>query len=234
MARRWLVKDDDGFVGGFTDDDDVDAPTGYTATTIADDATGVPADGPRSGGEWDVATSTYTLSPSQTNETDTDVINAFQKQRLHDAYKYFQIHGRTQHWEHLRSGDNAARPLAATDRWAYQLPAIGYNILEEEWPPTPLSAENKILTIDWLVTVLMEWGPTWYSVMVGEDVKTDGGNAGDYLGQLIGDGESIYTDTVKADGSTRPLDGAFIAYGDPPKLAIPTGYNPEIPALVNP
>ena len=98
MARRWLVKDDDGFIGGFTDDDDVDAPTGYTATAIADDATGVPADGPRSGGEWDVATSTYTLSPSQVNETDTDVINAFQKQRLHDAYKYFQIHGRTQHW----------------------------------------------------------------------------------------------------------------------------------------
>ena len=107
MAKRWLVKDDDGFIGGFTEDDDVDAPAGYTATAIAADATGVPADGPRSGGGWDVATSTYTLSQGQMNETDTDIINAFQKQRLHEAYKHFQIHGRTEHWHHLR---DPARP----------------------------------------------------------------------------------------------------------------------------
>ena len=185
MARRWLVKDDDGIIGGFTDDDDADAPTGFTATTIADGATGVPADGPRSGGTWTAATSTYTLSPSQMNETSTDVINAFQKQRLHDAYKHFQIYGRTEHWRHLRSGDHAARPLAATDKWAYQIPAVGYNILEELWPGNPLSAENKILTIDWLVEVLENWGPTWYSVMVGEDAKAMGGSAGTYAGQAI-------------------------------------------------
>ena len=123
MAKRWLVKDDDGFIGGFTDDDDSTAPSGYTATAIADDATGVPADGPRSGGEWDVATSTYTLSPSQMNEADPDIINAFQKARLHEAYKFFQIHGRTEHWRHLRSGDHAAR--APRGRGPVGLPAPG-------------------------------------------------------------------------------------------------------------
>ena len=136
MARRWLVKDDDGIIGGFTDDDDVGAPTGYTATTIADDATGVPSDGPRSGGTWTATTSTYTLAPSQTNETDPDVAAAVQKRRLHEAYKYFQIHGRTEHWRHLRQDHaTAGRPLTATDIWAYQIPAIGYNIMEELWPP---------------------------------------------------------------------------------------------------
>ena len=147
MARRWLVKDVDGFIGGFTDDDDSVAPTGYTAIAIADDATGVPDDGPRSGGEWDVATSTYALAPSQMNEVDLDIIHAFQKNRLYDAYKHFQRFGRTGHWVNLRTGVNAARPLTATDKWAYQLPAVGYQILEEAWPVgAPLSEENKILT----------------------------------------------------------------------------------------
>ena len=60
MARRWFVNDADGVIVGFTDDDDVDAPAGYTATTIADDAAGVPAGGPTAGSTWDTATSTYT------------------------------------------------------------------------------------------------------------------------------------------------------------------------------
>ena len=60
MARRWSVQDTDGYIAGFTDDDDADVPTGYTATTIADDATGVPAEGVTTGSTWDVATSTYT------------------------------------------------------------------------------------------------------------------------------------------------------------------------------
>ena len=117
MARRWLVKDDDGIIGGFTDDDDVGAPTGYTATTIADDATGVPADGPRSGGTWTATTSTYTLAPSQTNETDPDVAAAVQKMRLHEAYKYFQVNGRTEHWRHLRTGPCNRCP--ALDRYGH-------------------------------------------------------------------------------------------------------------------
>lgn len=227
MARLWLVKDDDGVIGGFTDDD-ADAPTGYTATTIAADATGVPDDGPRSGGEWDVATSTYTLSPSQMNAIDTDVISAFQKQRLHDAYLFWRRYGRTEHWVHLRTGDNAARPMTATDKWAYQIPAVGYNILEEIYPVAALSAENKILTIDWLVTVLEGWGPTWYSVMVGEDAKTNGGEAQMWFDQDITT-TGVYTDTIKEDGSTRPLDGTFLRRG-----SFPTGYNPELPTLVNP
>ena len=60
MARRWFVNDADGIISGFTDDDDVAAPTGFTATTIADDAAGVPAGGPTAGSTWDPATSTYT------------------------------------------------------------------------------------------------------------------------------------------------------------------------------
>ena len=59
MARRWMVQDTDGVISGFTDDDDVDAPTGYTATTIADDATGVPAEGVTAGSTWNVLTSIY-------------------------------------------------------------------------------------------------------------------------------------------------------------------------------
>ena len=233
MARRWLVKDDDGLIGGFTDDDDAVAPTGYTATTIADDATGVPDDGPRSGGTWTVATSTYTLSQSQMNEVDPDIINTFQKQRLHEAYLYWRRFGRTEHWRHLRTGANAARPLTATDRWAYQIPAVGYNILEEVWPQIPLSTENKILTIDWLVIVLEEWGPTWYSVMIGEDAKTSGGTANQYATQSVDNSTAIvalYSDTVKADGSTRPLDGVWVGRGGD----MVTGYNPELPTLVNP
>ena len=59
MARLWYVKDTDGVIGGFTDDNTT-APTGYTATTIADDAAGVPDEGVTAGSIWDAATSTYT------------------------------------------------------------------------------------------------------------------------------------------------------------------------------
>ena len=83
--------------------------------------------------------------------------------------------------------------------------------------------------------MLENWGPTWYSVMLGEEPKTNGGNSNAYAGQTLTPGTSpIYTDTVKADGSTRPLDGFFISYSQPNALQIPIGYNPEIPALVNP
>ena len=39
----------------------------------------------------------------------------------------------------------------------------------------------------------------------------------------------VYSDAVKADGSTRPLDGTFTGRGN-----IPDNYNPELPTLVNP
>ena len=55
-----------------------------------------------------------------------------------------------------------------------------------------------------------------------------------YAVQPLTLGQPIYTDTVKADGSTRPLDGFYISYSQPNLLSIPLGYNPEIPALVNP
>ena len=70
MARRWFVSDTDGVINGFTEDDDVAAAAGYTATEIPLDATGVPVNGPASGGTWDSGTSIYTLSPGQASAYD--------------------------------------------------------------------------------------------------------------------------------------------------------------------
>ena len=64
--------------------------------------------------------------------------------------------------------------------------------------------------------------------MVGQDAG-GGGTAASYATQELDPGGTLYTDTVKSDGSTRPLDGAFDGRG-----LIPAGYNPELPTLVNP
>ena len=60
MARRWFVQETDGYISGFTEEDDLIAPVGYVATIIPDDATGVPPEGVCSGSHWNAATSVYT------------------------------------------------------------------------------------------------------------------------------------------------------------------------------
>ena len=213
---RYYVQASDGLIVGAPTDPSLDNPPAGATTQVIPDA-----EEARNGGTW--ANGVYVGPANQ------PTLAAIQKRRLHVAYKHFQIYGRTEHWHHLRSGVNAARPLVATDKWAYQIPAVGYNIIEEIWPLVPLSDEDKEVTINWLIEVLTGWGPTWYSVMVAEDAETDGGNAADYATQDFGQ-TALYTDTVKADGSTRPLDGAFLSG----RGNFPTGYNPELAALVNP
>ena len=73
MARRWFVQETDGYISGFTEEDDLIAPVGYVATIIPDDATGVPPEGVCSGSHWDAATSVYTPRSGVGITTDFDL-----------------------------------------------------------------------------------------------------------------------------------------------------------------
>lgn len=233
VSRRWLVKDADGVIGGFTDDDNSTAPLGYTAAVIPLDATGVPTDGPRSGGVWTAATSTYTLSLGEVNAASPAVINAFHKKRLHEAYLYWRRYGRADHWVHLRSGPLAAEPMTATDRWTFQLPAVMLNAITGDYPRSiTLKAAQLQALADHLVNILEHEGPLFYGLMVSASgLGGQRNNAFLYASQGVAtDGAAmLHTDVIHADGTPRNVDGSFLTAG-----VIPLEFNPELVGLVNP
>ena len=94
---------------------------------------------------------------------DTDMMLA----RVQAAYLFWRVEGRTEHWRHLRAGAKASEPLTALDKWAFQLPAVMLNAVNETYPQNiTLTGPQLEALAAHLVNVLETLGPTWYSVMV--------------------------------------------------------------------
>ena len=155
------------------------------------------------------------------------------KGRLADAYNIYQggvVSGsRKDWWPSMRSGDNARRPLIATDRWAYQQVALGDLIADGSYLGTATDAQREVV-IEHIATVLETLGETWYGVMVAQEGQSGGGNSALWAAGSVADGALLYSDIVAAAAApyTRAPDGAFTALAG---ATIPTGFKPDTPTL---
>ena len=232
-TRRYITKLNTDEIDSLTEDDDFEFDSDHAAFTEAE----IRAFDPPGATGRIRAGDKFNLTDGFTPNTGVGVVQPFDTDmmmaRVQAAYIFWRKEGRTEHWRHLRTGAKASEPLTALDKWAFQLPAVMYNAVKETYPENiSLTGPQLEALADHLANVLETLGPTWYFVMVaasGSGVQNN--NAEEYAGQLItNDGTRVlYTDTINSDGTPRDVDGSFTGAG-----LIPSGYNPELPGLVNP
>ena len=238
QTLRFFVDTTTDLIASQTYVDETPTPAGHEAVEYSAIATACTC-APEQGGTWVSATSTYT-PPIAANPA------LRLKRRLHDAYIWWRINGRTEHWVSLRDRlDEPARsiPMRATDTWAFHLVALGLVIVNGEWPTgaNAYTVPQIEAAVDHIENILLTLGPTWYQAQIApsppEDTESTM-NARQYAlrdssgTSLATDGSAaIYSDAFTAPfGVARTVDGAWTSMG----AFIPNGFNPENPTLVNP
>ena len=182
------------------------------------------------GGIVMLAAGVYTYSENPTEPT----LVERQRAQIHDAYLYWRINGRTDHWTGLRRGvvdpmdssiDYTHVPMDATDKWAYHVVALVDQAINGAFPITGYTAEQLQAFIDHAVNILRTLGPTWYLAQLGSDGKQPTEVSKSYAGQntVIADNAAIYTDIVTATGVHQTITGVWVAMA----VSIRAGFNPE-------
>ena len=161
-----------------------------------------------------------------------------QRGQIFDAYLYWRVFGRTNHWEGIRAHRTnlltQSTPLDSTDMWAYHMVALVDQAIHGAFPITgAYSADDLQAFINHADNILRRLGPTWYIAqlevtdvdMLGEPTM----NAGRYAGLDTTPGTIIYTDIVTTLGVLRVIDGEFLSMS----VAIRDGFNAEMRSLGN-
>ena len=160
-----------------------------------------------------------------------------QRGQIFDAYLYWRVFGRTNHWEGIRAHRTnlltQSTPLDATDMWAFHIVALVDQAINGVFPITgAYSADDLQAFIDHADNILRRLGPTWYI----QQIETDGAEigepteaAGAYAGMDTMAGTAIYTDIVTVLGVLRVIDGMWM----PMSVNIRAGFNAEMRSLGN-
>ena len=167
-----------------------------------------------------------------------------QRRQIHEAYLYWRIFGRTEHWAGLRlkilhggtetnaneiDPDQRNAPLEATDQWAVHIEALIDQAIHGAFPISgPLSADDLQALIDHADNIFRTLGPTWYGAQQNAEGHTTE-QADQYRAMNITAGSAIYTDICTALGVLRTIDGAFNSM----VTLIRVGFDPESPTLGN-
>ena len=160
-----------------------------------------------------------------------------QRGQIFDAYLYWRVFGRTNHWEGIRAQRTnlltQSTPLDATDLWAFHIVALVDQAINGVFPISgAYSADDLQAFIDHADNILRRLGPTWYLVQIGDMENAVGEptvNAGKYAELDTVPGTIIYSDIVTVLGVLRVIDGEFLGMS----VGIRDGFNPEMRSLGN-
>ena len=161
-----------------------------------------------------------------------------QRGQIFDAYLYWRVFGRTNHWEGIRAHRTNAltrsTPLDATDMWAFHIVALVDQAIHGVFPITgAYSAADLQAFIDHADNILRRLGPTWYIQQITVSDSASNGEpteqADDYADMDTAPGTAIYTDIVSVLGVLRVIDGEWL----PMSVNIRDGFNPEMRSLGN-
>ena len=161
-----------------------------------------------------------------------------QRGQIFDAYLYWRVFGRTNHWEGIRAHRTnlltRSTPLDATDMWAFHIVALVDQAINGVFPITgAYSADDLQAFINHADNILRRLGPTWYIAQIDTADGAQNGEptteAGHYAGMSTAPGTTIYTDIVTALGVLRVIDGEWI----PMSVSIRDGFNAEMRSLGN-
>ena len=165
------------------------------------------------GGSVILAAGVYTYSDSGLEPSLIDR----QRAQIFDAYLYWRIFGRTQHWAGLRQHNrvNKVVPLDASDKWAYHILALVDQAIHGAFPVSgAYSAADLQAFIDHAENILRTLGPTWYKAQIGiigsSTPLEPTANAVSYSKLETEPGTPIYTDIVTTLGVLRVIDGEYL------------------------
>ena len=158
-----------------------------------------------------------------------------QRGQIFDAYLYWRIFGRTQHWAGLRAIIRTSKDgaLDATDKWAVHILALVDQAIHGAFPLSGAYTPEALQAfINHAENILRTLGPTWYFAQFQPEGENAPGEpsmeSGMYAALQIDSGQ-IYTDIVTIQGVLRVIDGDFISMG----TSIRDGFNPESRTLGN-
>ena len=163
--------------------------------------------------------------PIETDEEVSQRVAVLYRERMHEAYLWWRINGRTQHWAGLRTGEQKTYPLDATDKWAYHMLALMDRIIAREYLAT-LSGTAVLAAVDHIDTVFRTLGPTWYHTQIAANGNITA-NGGLYRTMSLDAGSPIYNDALTTAGIPRAIDGVWTAF----PVVIAATFNPEAPQL---
>ena len=162
-----------------------------------------------------------------------------QRGQIYDAYLYWRVFGRTNHWEGIRAQRTnlltQSTPLDATDLWAYHIVALVDQAINGVFPITgAYSAGDLQAFIDHADNILRRLGPTWYNEQIDHrEAESSFGEPTDeavmYAALNTLPGTIIYTDIVTVLGVLRVIDGMYEGMS----VSIRDGFNPEMRSLGN-
>ena len=200
----------------------------------------VDADDNRVDGAWKVSGS-VTLAAGVYTYTDPGVEPTLierQRSQIFEAYKYWRVFGRTDHWAGIRHGlvddMDATRsvktiPLDSTDKWAYMVVALVDQAIHGLFPISGAYTPEALQDfIDHAENVLRNQGPTWYLAQINSNGQPQQ-PAENYARESVADGATIYTDIVTTLGVHLTITGIWISMVVP----IRAGFNPEMRNLGN-
>ena len=240
MARRWVVLTADrsphaaNEIIAYTEWDGYVALADEVVYTDPVDVDGNAVDALwKVGGSVTLAAGVYTYTDSGLEPSLVDR----QRGQIFDAYLYWRVFGRTNHWEGIRAHRTnlltQSTPLDATDMWAFHIVALVDQAIHGVFPITgAYSAADLQAFIDHADNILRRLGPTWYLVQIDDAADRIGEptpNAASYAGLGTAPGTTIYTDIVTVLGVLRVIDGMYEGMS----VAIRDGFNAEMRSLGN-
>ena len=242
MARRWVVLTADrsphaaNEIIAYTEWDGYIALADEVVYTDPVDVDGNAVDALwKVGGSVTLAAGVYTYTDSGLEPSLVDR----QRGQIFDAYLYWRIFGRTNHWAGIRTyrTNSATRytPLNATDVWALHIVALVDQAIHGVFPVSgAYSADDLQAFINHADFILRNLGPAWYLAQIQhtDDPMTDGEpyvRSNDYAGTSVEAGTIIYTDIADVLGVLRSIDGLYLSTTIP----IRDGFNPESRDLGN-
>ena len=228
MARNWIVLT--AARGGhavntiiaYTEWDDYVALVDEVVYTDPLDAGGSAADA-----LWKVS-GTVTLAGGVYTYADSGLepsLEDRQRGQIFDAYLYWRIFGRTNHWAGIRRDlymDSQYDALDGTDKWALHIVALVDQVIRGTFPIGGYTAEQVQAFVDHAVNILRTQGPAWY----GEQFETSGepkDSNNSYRGMGHTPGTTIYTDICTTTGVLRSIDGSWV----PMPAIIHADFQPE-------
>ena len=148
-----------------------------------------------------------------------------QRGQIHDAYLYWRIFGRTNHWAGIRrthKPETIFDALDGTDKWALHIVALIDQAIRGAFPAGGYTAEQLQALIDHADNILRNLGPTWYLAQFDtmNDPKPDSDS---YRDLAVAAGTVIYTDICTAAGVIRGIDGTHL----PMPTVIHASFKPE-------
>ena len=149
-----------------------------------------------------------------------------QRGQIHDAYLYWRIFGRTNHWAGIRRTQYTPTQFDAldgTDKWAVHILALIDQAIRGAFPLVSLTAEQLQALIDHAVNILRTQGPAWYLEQFMPDTGLPKQSSNDYRDLSLTGGTVIYTDICTSAGIPRTIDGGHL----PMPAVIHADFDPE-------